>query len=110
MADFQSLSRDFEAERIKVIAGSVDPIEKARETVEKLGITYPVAYGLDGEAISEITGAYYEKERKFLQPTCFLIRPDNTLEVACYSSGPIGRFVAKDVLSLVKFYKSKKIG
>jgi peroxiredoxin len=110
LADFQSLSRDFEAEGIKVIAGSVDPIEKARETVEKMGITYPVAYGLDMEAISEITGAYYEEERQFLQPTCFLIRPDNTVEVACYSSGPIGRFVAKDVLSLVKFYKSKKVG
>lgn len=108
MADFQSLSGDFETEGIKVIAGSVDPIEKARETVEKVGITYPVAYGLDVEAISGITGAYYEKERKFLQPTCFLIRPDNRIEVVCYSSGAIGRFVAKDVLSLVRFYKSKR--
>jgi hypothetical protein len=86
----------------------VDPIEKARETVEKLGVTYPVAYGLDVEAISGITGAYYEKERTFLHPACFLIRPDSRIEVACYSSGAIGRFVAKDVLSLVKFYKSKR--
>jgi peroxiredoxin len=91
-----------------IIAASVDPLEKARETVEKLGIKYPVAYGLDVEAISAITGAYYGKERKFLQPTCFLIRPENTVAVACYSSGPIGRFVAKDVLKLVKFYKSKQ--
>jgi hypothetical protein len=95
----------------------VDPIEKAKETVEKLGVTYPVAYGLDVEAISGITGAYYEKERTFLHPACFLIRPDSRIEVACYSSGAIGRFyssgaigrfVAKDVLSLVKFYKSKR--
>ncbi len=107
MADFQSLSRDFEAEEIRIIAGSVDPIEKARETVDKLGVTYPVAYGLDVEALSGITGAYYEKERRFLHPTSFLIRPNNKIEVACYSSGPIGRFVAKDVLSLVKFYKSR---
>ena len=107
MADFQSLSRDFEAEEIRIIAGSVDPIEKARETVDKLGVTYPVAYGLDVEAISGITGAYYEEERRFLHATSFLIRPNNTIELACYSSGPIGRFVAKDVLSLVKFYKSR---
>jgi hypothetical protein len=31
-----------------------------------------------------------------------------TVEVACYSSGPVGCLVAKDVLGLVKFYKSKK--
>lgn len=76
--------------------------------VEKLGITYPVAYGLDSEAVSRTTGAYFEKERKIIQATGFLIRPDNIIEVACYSSGPIGRFVARDVLKLVKFYKSKK--
>jgi hypothetical protein len=29
------------------------------------------------------------------------------VEVAAYSSGPIGRFVAQDVLSIVRFYKSR---
>jgi hypothetical protein len=43
-----------------------------------------------------------------IQPAGFLIRPDKTVEIACYSSGPIGRFVAGDVLKLVRFYKSKK--
>ncbi len=108
MADFQSAIQELEAEEITVIAGSVDPIEKAKETAEKVKVTFPVAYGLDTEKVSEITGAYYEKERKFIHATNFLIRPDKTIEVACYSSGPIGRFVAKDVLGLVKFYKSRK--
>jgi peroxiredoxin len=85
----------------------VDPKDKTREFAEKLGLTYPVAYGLDPEPICMRTGAFYEKERKFIQPACFLIRPDRTLEVAAYSSGPIGRFVAQDVLSLVKFYKNR---
>lgn len=40
-------------------------------------------------------------------PACFLIRPDKTIEVAAYSSGPIGRFVPQDVLALVRFYKSR---
>ncbi|MGD8983543.1 MAG: redoxin domain-containing protein [Desulfobacteraceae bacterium] len=108
MAEFQSAVKEFEAEEITVIAGSVDPIEKAKETADKVKITFPVAYGLDPEKVSEITGAYYEKERKHLHATNFLIRPDKTIEVTCYSSGPIGRFVAKDVLGLVKFYKSRK--
>ena len=108
LADFQTFAKDFDAEQIKVVAGSVDPLDKTKEFVDKLGITYPVAYGMDAEAVSELTGAFYEKERKILQPTGILLRPDRTIVVAVYSSGPIGRFVAQDVLNLVRFYKSRE--
>ena len=108
MADFQSSYKEFESEGIKIVAASVDSLEKAKETVQKGGITFPVAYGLDPEGISKTTGAYYEAEKKFLHATGFIIGPDNTLVVACYSTGPIGRFTAKDVLSLIRFYKSRR--
>ncbi len=90
------------------MAGSIDPPDKAEETAKKLGITFPMAYGMDAEAASKILGAFYEKEKKFIQPTGFIVRPNKTVEVAVYSSGPVGRFVAKDVLSLIKFYKSRQ--
>ena len=98
---------EFESEQIKIIAGSVDSMEKAKETGERIGLTYPVAFGMDAETISRVTGAYYDKNKMFIHAAGFLIRPDNTLEVVCYSSVPIGRFVAQDVLRLVRFYKSK---
>ena len=98
---------DFDKEEISIIAGSVDPLDKTRELVEKLGVTYPVAYGMEAQAVCETTGAFFESERKYIQPTCFLIRPDKTIEMATYSSGPVGRFVAKDILTVVKFYKSR---
>ena len=60
------------------------------------------------EEITRITGAYYDIDKKFVHATGFLVRPDNTIEVACYSTGPIGRFVAQDVLRLVRFYKSRE--
>ena len=85
----------------------MDPLEKVKETVLKNGITYPVAHSMNAEYISRVTGAYYDLNRNYLHATGFLLRPDNTIEVACYSTGPIGRFVAQDVLGLVKFYKSK---
>ncbi len=72
-----------------------------------MGLSYPVVYGMDMETTCVKTGAFYEKERKFIQPAGFLIRPDKTIEVAVYSSGPIGRFVSRDVLGLVRFYKSR---
>ena len=110
MADFQSLIKEFEAEQISIIAGSVDAKEKAGEIAEKNGITFPVAYGMNAEETSRITGAYYDNDKQFIHPTGFLLRPDNKVEVVCYSSGAIGRFVAKNLLGLVKFYKSKKKG
>jgi len=100
--------KEFDAEGIKVISGSTDSLEKTKEYADKLGITYAMAYGMDAEGVSNLTGAFYEKEKKFFQPTGFLVRPDKTIEVAVYSSGPVGRFVAQDVLNLVRYYKSLK--
>ncbi len=97
-----------EKENVKIFAGSSDPIDKAKESVEKTSISYPVAYGMDAIEISKITGAYYDQDKNYLHPTGFLIRPDNTIDVACYSSGPVGRIVAKNVLGLVKFYKKQQ--
>ena len=107
MADFQSAIEEFQAEEIKVIAGSVDPIEKTTELVDRLGITYPIAYGLDAETIARLTGGFYEMEKNFLQPINIVVRPDKTVEIAAYSTGAVGRFVAGDVLSVVKYYKSQ---
>ena len=108
MADFQSLRREFDTEEIKIITASVDTLDKTEEYVAKVGFTYPVAYGLNAEEVSALTGAYFEKDKRFLHATGFLVRPDNTIEVAVYSTGPIGRFKAQDVLNLVKYYKSLK--
>ena len=59
-----------------MIAGSVDPVEKTIELADKLGVAYPVAYGLEAKAISRLTGSFYEKEKRYLQPTGIIVRPD----------------------------------
>ncbi len=107
MADFQSSIGAYEEEQIRVIAGSVDSAEKTTEFTEKLGLTFSLAYGMDAVEISRLTGAFYEKEKGYIQPAGFLVRPDKTIEVASYSTGPVGRFVATNVLDLVKYYKSR---
>ena len=85
----------------------MDPEDKAGETVHKLGLAYPVGYGLNAEAVSELTGSFYNPDKGFLHAAGFLLRPDKNIEVAAYSSGPIGRLVAGDTLKLVRFYKGK---
>ena len=51
--------------------------------------------------------AFYEEKRGFLQATGFVVKPDRTIAVSQFSSGPIGRLVWPDVLGLVQYYKKQ---
>ncbi len=89
------------------MAASVDPFDKAMEIMEDHTLAFPVAYGLDAESVSALTGAYYQKEKGFLHATGFLLRPNNDIEIACYSSGALGRLQPKNILKVVQHYKKK---
>ena len=88
-------------------AASTDPLEKARETVSEHSLTLPVGYGLPSKETAATFGTFYEARRGILQATGFVVKPDRTIAVAQYSSGPIGRLVWRDVLGLVQFYKKQ---
>jgi len=105
LAAFQRAVDKLTDEGIRVVAASTDPLDKAEETVRNQGLTFPVGYGLDLKATAATLGAFYEERRGFLQSTGYLIRPDATIAVAQYSTGPIGRLVWQDVLGLVQHYK-----
>ncbi len=107
MAAFERAQEKLSAEGITVIAASTDPLEKARDTVKDLGLTVPLGWGLPLKETAATLGAFYEERRGFLQATGFVVRPDRTIAVAQYSSGPIGRLVWQDVLGLVQFYKQQ---
>ncbi len=88
-----------------MVAASVDPLEKAGETVKKQSLTYPVGFGLPVKETAAMLGAFYEERRGILHAAGFVVKPDRTIAVAQYSSGPIGRLVWQDVLGFVQFYK-----
>ena len=71
----------------------------------EFSLTFPIGYGLPLKETAAMLGAFYEERRQILHATGFVIKPDKTIAVAQYSSGPIGRLVWQDVLSLVQFYK-----
>lgn len=108
MADFQKHLSDLEQENIKLIAGSIDSEDQAGRTVDKLELTFPVACNLEFATITKTLGCFYEPEKKFFHATGFLLKPDSRIEVACYSSGAIGRLRAENVLSLVRYYKEHR--
>ncbi len=107
MAAFDRAQDKLREEGISVVAASTDPLEKAKETVSEHRLTLPVGYGLPLKETAATFGAFYEERRGFLQATGFVIKPDRTIAVAQYSSGPIGRLVWQDILGLVQFYKKQ---
>ena len=88
---------------------STDPLDKAQGTVEKLGLTFPVLYGVDGPATADTLTCWYEEKRNIIQPAAFIIDPERNILNVTYSSGPIGRLQIKDALGLVGFYAKQKI-
>jgi peroxiredoxin len=108
LADYQSHIEEFKTENVDIVALSVDPLDKARETVEKLQLTFPVAYALEVPRDAEKVGAFWEERRKIIHATGFILDSDKKVADACYSIGPIGRIVAADALSHIQFFKRRK--
>ena len=90
-----------------MVAASTDPLEKATETVKEHGLNFRVGYGLPLRETAAMLGSFYEERRGVLQSTGFVLKPDHTIAVAQYSSGPIGRLVWQDIVGLVQFYKKQ---
>jgi peroxiredoxin len=108
LADFQSHVEEFKKENVEVVALSVDSYDRARETVEKLQLSFPVAYGLEVPRDAEKLGAFWEERRKIIHATDFILDSDKKVVEASYSIGPIGRIVAADAISYIQFFKKRK--
>lgn len=55
---------------------------------------------------ARLLGAFYDGKLGVLHATGFVVKPDRTIAVGQYSSGPIGRLVWQDVLGLVQIYNT----
>ena len=63
---------------------------------------------LDAAQVSADTGAAYQSgDRAFLHGTGWLINPDGEIVQSLYSTGPIGRFTASDIIRKVLFEKKR---
>lgn len=77
--------------------------------VKENQLTFPVAYGLEAEKISRLTGAFYDEEKKFIHATGFLFNRDGTIIVASYSTGAIGRLDPQDCITLVTHLQAQQV-
>ena len=108
MADFEKSIGEFAQRAVTVIGLSVDPLDEARKTVERGHLTFPIGYGVDGPEFASRTGAFYDEARGFLQATGFILQPGGVVAQAVYSTGPVGRYVAADVLGLIDYLVKRR--
>ena len=104
MADFQTHKAEFDALDAPILALSADTQAGAWETVEQLGLTFPVLYDLDPDATSRVIGCYTgtHEGRPHIQPASFILAPGGKIVHAVYSSGKVGRLLASDAVTIVK--------
>ena len=101
MAGFEKHKSELDGLGVKVVAASIDPIDKAKEVAAEL--SFPVGYGVT-RAMADQLGAWWEERRSIIQPSEFLVAADGKVRASSYSSGPIGRVDPADVVRLVNFY------
>jgi peroxiredoxin len=100
LAGFAKLYPDLKALGVGVLAASVDPLDKAGEVAAEL--PFPVGYGVT-RAQADAIGAWWEERRSIVQPSEFLLDSEGKVVSSTYSSGPIGRVDAADVVKHIRF-------
>jgi peroxiredoxin len=107
LAGFQHASEKLAETGIKVVALSVDDEATTLRTIEKFKLSFPLGHSADADKVASVTGAYTNESPRYLQATGFLLTPDSKILNAAYSSGPLGRLVAEDVIGMVAYLKSQ---
>jgi peroxiredoxin len=110
LVDFDTNVRLLESHGIKVVAGSVDSVNETDELAQGLRLrSLKMVAELDAHQVAEATGAFlHSGDRAFLHATGFVIDPEGRVVNAVYSTGPIGRFTANDVMKKVTFEQKRR--
>ena len=108
MVDFATFALPLIDSDIKVVAGSVDPVESVQKLRNGLHVGFPMWGELDAPTVSADTGApYQDGDKVFLHGSGWLINPDGEIVQSLISTGPIGRLTASDILRKVLFERRK---
>ena len=89
---------------ISVVAASIDTEDKSKEVADE--VNFPVGEGVSRE-IADALGSWWEDRRSIIQPSEFILGPDNKVIASSYSDGPLGRMQADDMVKLISFYESR---
>jgi peroxiredoxin len=105
LGGFSARKAELDGLGVAVVAASVDPIDKAREVADEVGL--PIGYGVRRE-VATVLGSWWEERRQIIQPSEFVLNAEGRVLASSYSDGPLGRLDAEDVVRFVTFLESRK--
>ena len=92
-----------------VIAAAVDSEEKTLEVSERLGLGFPVAYGVTKDQ-ADLLDSWWDAGRNFIQPSEFLLAKSGKVLMSTYSNSPIGRMDSAEALTLLTMMNARRKG
>ena len=104
MVGFEQLQAELATVGARVVAASVDPLDKAQAVQQD--VSFPVGYGVT-RADADSLGSWWEERRSIIQPSEFLLDANGKVLASSYSDGPIGRFDAADVIKVINFREAQ---
>ncbi len=105
MVGIAELSAELKELGVSVVAASVDPLDKAKEVADE--VNFPIGHGVTRD-IANAMGSWWEERRQIIQPSAFVVGPENTVLASCYSDGPIGRVTGDDIVKFVTFQQAQR--
>lgn len=105
MAGYEALKSQFDELNVAILGASVDSAEDSAEVLND--VSFPVAVGVTQQQADAI-GAWWNSERGIIQPAEFILNGDGEVISSTYSSTPIGRIEAGDVIKRVNFLEKRK--
>lgn len=90
---------------VSLVSASVDTGENAQEVADSAA--YPVGQGVTRETADKL-GAWWEPRRDCIQPAEFLLNREGKVLISSYSSGPIARMNAAEVIAVIGFIEKMK--
>lgn len=108
MAGLQGKLGQFNDLGARVIAASADTESETRALADKLGLTFPLAFGVTRD-IAETIGAWWESNRGIVQPAEFIVGANGGILSSTYSSGPIGRAEPADMVALLGVFEQRRL-
>ena len=105
LSGYEERRAAFEAEDVAIIAASVDPEDKTAELAADKG--YPFAHSMSREDGLKL-GAWYQEERKFIQPAEFILSDSGKVLYSSYADGPVGRMDPQETLVFARYLKEMR--
>ena len=104
MVGFAEHKAELDKIGVSVVAASIDTGDESKQVADE--VNFPVGEGVSRE-IADALGSWWEDRRQIIQPSEFILGPDNNVIASSYADGPLGRMQAEDVGKLINFYESR---